>query len=620
MINLAVVAAYLAAMVGLGFYLARYVRGDEDFFLAGRRLNQWVIAGTVMATNVAAIYLVGPAGLAYQGAGFSPLLIAWTGNMLAAASALVFVPRFRRLRLTTITELLELRYGPTVRLLPTVWWIVFYSLFAGNAIYTLANSLGPVAAGLEPAAGLVISRDAIIVVVTGAVVLYCFFSGLVAVVYSDVIQAFLISIGGLILVPLALKAVGGVEGFTEKTDPAMFVFWKADWIKSILMWTILGLPYWCTSQYMLQRSLAGRSVRDASRGLALAALITGPITVAYIVPGICASILYTGPDALETGDLVLPTLFQRLLPVGLGGLFIAGLVAASNSTASSLLNSLATLGEHDVYRRLVPKRGPRHYTWAGRIVTLAGGGLALLFALNVERLGGIITANYKIMALFEPPVFVIVAAALFWRRAGRWGVAAVGLVWLVFNAITLDTEFLAMFGRGFAGWYHGLREAVGVGGWGLEEADRAIWGFPLFAAAMVAGSLVGDVVRGRTPAEREAAEKLFARMRGAVGGRTTPTAAAGFALAGACLVAFIVCAVAEDALPKPANLFVFMGLMMGFVLGCYLAIPAMVPEEEVPPEPADIDRSWVNRVLGSGWTWLAMLAAAAVLVAALYLV
>ncbi len=254
--NAIVVVAYLVAMVVLGVYLSRYVKKDEDFTLAGRSLNHWVIAGTIMATNVAAIYLVGPAGAAYAGGGAAVLLIAWTGNMIAAVSALFIVPRLRRLRITTVSEFLETRYGVGLRLLPSALWIVYYALFAGNAMYTLSVVLEPV---------LPVSKGWIIVIVGGGVVVYCFFSGLIAAAYSAVIQSFIMIIGGLILLPLCLRAVGGVSAFAEKAQlihPEVFSFWRAEgawpiW-KDVVMFALLGLPYWCTSQYMLQRSFAGK--------------------------------------------------------------------------------------------------------------------------------------------------------------------------------------------------------------------------------------------------------------------------------------------------------------------------------------------------------------------------
>lgn len=590
--NAVVVFAYLAAMVGLGVYLSRYVRKDEDFFLAGRSLNKWVIAGTVMATNVAAIYLVGPAAAAYKGGGFSVLLIAWTGNMIAAASALLFVPRLRRLGITTVSEILEERYGLWLRLLPAALWMVFYALFAGNAMYTLAKVLEPV---------LPIGVGTIIVLVGVSVVIYCYFSGLLAVVYSDVIQSFLIIVGGLILLPLCLKAVGGISAFAEKVPESAFVFWKTGEVwpnyKQVIMFILLGLPYWCTSQYLLQRTFAGRSVRDASKGLILAALLTGPLTLCYIIPGICGFLRY-GDRFAENADAVLPNLIVELLPVGLGGLLIAALVAASNSTASSLLNSLATLAEHDFYRRFLPGRTSRRYVWVGRTATLVGGALGMIFAFVVPHLGGIIKANFDILSFFEPPIFVIVAAALFWRAANAWGAGAVIVTGVSFNVIT---TFLYKW----------------------DAADRTIYQFPICIAAMVAASLAGNALSPIRAEARERIDRLLSRTRGALAMTVSTRGWIGSALAIVSGIAFVGCAFGEAMLPKPQNLLIFMGLMMGFVFGCYLMIPMFVADEEeaVPEaERAPIEGSWVNRIVGNGWVWLAVYVLAGIMVVVLYFV
>jgi len=596
MTNLIVLGGYLAGILALGVYLSRYVRRDEDYFLAGRSLNKWVVAGTIMATNVAAIYLVGPAGAAYK-SGVPVLLIAWTGNMIAAVSALLFVPRLRKLRITTISELLEERYGLWLRLLPAALWIVYYALFAGNAMYTCAKSLQPV---LQDS-GIQLHINTVILIVGTGVVLFCFLAGLLAVVYTDVIQAFLIILGGVVLLPLALKAVGGISGFVAKAPPGSFTFWKGRdaWptYKDVIMFTLLGLPYWCTSQYMLQRSFAGKSVRHASRGLALAALLTGAITLSYIIPGICGSILFTGDNALADGDNVLGRMFVEILPIGLGGLFIAGLMAASNSTASSLLNSQATLVQHDLYRRFIPNRTSRHYTWIGRAATLIGAAIGMVFAFNVERLGGIIKANYAIMSFFEPPIFVVVAAGLFWRRANAWGAAGAIVAGVGYNAVA---TFM-----------------------GVPAADRTIIAFPICIVAMVAGVLLGEKLLPAGEGRRRRVEDLFARMRQRVD-LSSLQAKVGLALAAISLVLFVGCAFAEDHLAKPANILIFMGLMMGFVGGCYLAIPAFAPEDEEEvapaPEPAGIERSWINRIFGSGWSWLALYVAGGALMVILYFV
>ncbi len=593
LINGLVVLAYLVGMILIGIYLTRHIKKADDFFLAGRSLNRWVIAGTVMATNVAAVFLVGPAGAAYAGGGAAVLLIAWTGNMIAAVSALVIVPRLRRLEISTVSEFLEDRYGLWLRLLPAALWIVYYALFAGNNMYTLSVTLQPVLGD--------INLNTITLFVGGGVIVYCFFSGLLAVAYTSVIQAFLMIIGGLILLPLALRAVGGISGFAETVPPEHFVFWKpavedSAWpnYKQVIMFALLGLPYWCTSQYMIQRAFAGRTVKESSRGIMLAAILTGPLTLSYIIPGICAAVLYKDTGILENPDMVLSQLLQDLLPVGLGGLFIAALVAASHSTASALLNSLATLAEHDFYRRFLPDKSSNAYLWFGRGATLVGGLVGMVFAFNVDRLGGIIQANFTIMGFFEPPIFVIVAAALFYRKANAWGALASIVLGVGFSSVT------ALMG--------------------MPPEDRTIWVFPICIVAMAIGSMIGQKVQPETVERRSIVDDMLERSRTVHTEQATPMAIAGIVIAAIALVAFIGCAFFESYLPMPGNILINMAFMIIFVLGCYMASPAFVPETEdvVPHEASSIERSWFHVLFGSGWSWLVLYVLCAILVLTLY--
>lgn len=605
-INAIVVFAYLLSMVALGLWLTRYVENDEDYFLAGRALNKWVIAGSIMSTNVAAIYLVGPAGAAYGGGGVSVLLIAWTGNMIAACSALFFVPRLRRMRITTISEFLEERYGVSMRLLPAALWILYYACFAGVGMCTLSTVLSPV---------LKVEVGKLILFVGGGVLLYCFFSGLIGAAYSSVIQAFIMILGGLILLPLALKQVHGLSGLTAQLPESYFTFWKAGnagvwptW-KDVVMFIMLGLPYWCTSQYMVQRSFAGRSVREASRGVILAALMTGPLTLSYIIPGICGRVLYGGNPNFA-GDQVLPQLLNDYLPVGLGGLFLAGLVAASNSTASALLNSLSTLAEHDFYRRFIPGKTTKHYMLVGRIATLLGGCIGILFAFQARR-GGIIKTSYDLMGFFEPPIFVIVAGALFWKRANLWGAASAGIAGIAFNFISRLQYILVMFGADPKNYSHLPN---------LGAAEQTILCFPIATAALIAGTLFGDWLNRN----RERPEKVQTLFSISGQGKAQivfhPTGWLGIIWAVCSLWAFIICSFCESALPKPGNMFIYMFLMMSFVFGCYLAVPALVPESEEEQITGDsrLSRSFTHRVMGSGWTWLGIYALAILLMALLY--
>lgn len=569
-VNALVVLAYLCGTVSLGVYLSRFVKNEDDFLLAGRSLNKWVIAGSIMSTNVAAIYLVGPAGAAYGGGGVSALLIAWTGNMIAAISALFFVPHLRRMRITTVSEFLEERYGVVLRLLPAALWMLYYACFAGVGMCTLSTVLAPV---------LKVPADSLILAVGIVVLLYCFCSGLMGAAYSSVIEAFIMILGGLILAPMVLKQVGGLDGLYTKLPESYFVFWKGGtagvwptW-KDVVMFVMLGLPYWCTSQYMVQRSFAGRSVRAASRGVILAALMTGPLTLSFIIPGICGTVLYGG---VPVGDDVLPLLLRDYLPVGLAGLILASLIAASNSTASAMLSSLSTLAQHDFYRRFIPGKTTKHYIWVARLATLIGGLVGIAFAF-VARKHGIIKAAYDLMGFFEPPIFVIVAGALFWKTANTWGAVSAGVVGIGMN-------FLMKF-------------VLGVDG-----ATLAIVSFPISGAALVIGSYLGELAKAACC--RRGSKTVFS-VSGGAGLSFSISGWIGVVWAVGSLWAFVTCSLCEAALPKPANIFIFLLLMMSFVLGCYFAVPALVPESEEEAVDEDgVGGSWVQRVTGSGWTWL----------------
>ena len=581
--NAIVVFVYLLSMMALGIYLKRYVKSEDDFFLAGRSLNKWVIAGSIMSTNVAAIYLVGPAGAAYAGGGVSVLLIAWTGNLIASMSALFFVPHLRRMRITTISEYLEERYGVLMRLLPAGLWILYYACFAGVGMCTLSRVLSPV---------LNVPTQSLIIFVGGGVLVYCLFSGLLGAAYSSVIQAFIMILGGLILAPLALKQVGGLSALYA-ARPDSFVFWRAgasgiwpNW-RHIIMFVMLGLPYWCTSQYMVQRSFAGRSVRAASRGVILAALMTGPLTLSFIIPGICGSVLYGG---IVVGDNVLPFLLHDFLPAGLAGLILASLIAASNSTASALLSSLSTLAQHDFYRRFVPGKGTKHYMWVARVAMLIGGLVGIAFAFVAAK-SGIINTVFNLMGFFEPPIFVIVAGALFWKKANTWGAVAAGIVGIGMN-------FLMVFVMK------------------VDGANQAILSFPISAAALVAGTYLGQAVKAKSAAIKG---KTVFDAEGRT--KSAPSAAGRFGVmwAAASLVGFVLCSVFESALPKPGNVFIFLALVMSFVIGCYFAVPALVAEsEEEELSEGGVTGSWTERIVGSGWTWLAVYCVAFALMFGLY--
>jgi len=325
--------------------------------------------------------------------------------------------------------------------------------------------------------------------------------------------------------------------------------------------------------------------------------------------GLCGTILYSGANKLAQPDMVLPSLLRDVLPAGLGGLFLAALVAASNSTASSLLNSVATLFENDLYRRFLPKLNEKHYTLMGRIATLLAGACAIGFAVFLSiRKKDLLYIIYNMMVIVEPPVFVIVAGALFWRRASGLAAGISFVLGVTFNLLT----FWRPWGHSDSVWLSWCND------WGY--GDVGVWGFPFCIALFVLTTLV-------FPNRRAEQTESFWQAMG-VGLPVKPTGITwlGLLLAGAGLGAFVACAITEEALPQPWNLLIFMGLMMLFIFGIILAIPGAAAEEDVDEQQRqqdaegrrEIDASLISRVVSSWKTWAAMYVVAAGLGVVLY--
>jgi len=387
------------------------------------------------------------------------------------------------------------------------------------------------------------------------------------------------------------------------------------------MLLILGLPYWFTSQYMLQRSFAGRNVQEAAKGLLWAALLTGPLTLCYIVPAM--AVAGSGKMDLARSDNILPLLAQQVMPIGLGGLFLAALVATSNSTASSVLNSLATLFEQDIYRPLARERSDAHYMKVGHVVTALAGVVGMAYAIGCHRLGlGLLEAVWMIGSIFQPPIFIVAAGALFFRNATPWGGLSCLLIgtgyalagalggWELlrpeFDIATeagrqLQADFNATWHGQFLSWDH------------TKPATRALVGMPLSAMTLVCVSFVTKPLAGTGSAA------MFERIRFEPGGWTKGRAL-GAAVAVAGLVGMVVCAFVDRHLPKPWNVLIYLTFLSAFVGGILLAAEAVVPAVETAEHvPAAIEKSFLARYLGTGWGWVAVYVLAAMIVAGLYI-
>jgi SSS family solute:Na+ symporter len=387
-IDVLIILAYFVGVMTVGV-LSR-ARGEascDEFFLSGRSLSWKSIALSTIATNIHAGHFLGMAGSAYlYGLAQANLEINAVFGILMAA--FIFVPLYLRLKVTTISQFFEDRFGAGVATAYSVLTMVLYGfLYLGTTLFWGAyavNALFPgqiAFLGPDPAV-----RVMIMMVFLGAFsATYTWLGGLRAVVRTDAVQFVLLVSGGFVLLFLALRELGGWSQLYATTD-LMHLHLPADHPK--LPWTAIGamlllnLNYWGSNQIILQRALAARSVRDAQVGLLASGVLKYVMALIIVVPAVAlAGILRDKP--LADPDQAYPTLVNMLLPTGLRGLVLCGLFASLMSSVDSIFNSVSTLWSVDVYkRRLRPAASEAEVVAMGRkaIVTtlLTGLGFGLV--------------------------------------------------------------------------------------------------------------------------------------------------------------------------------------------------------------------------------------------------
>ena len=381
MLDLLIIAAYFVGIMLIGV-LSR-TKSDasaEEFFVSSRSLRWPSIALSTIATNIHAGHFLGIAGSAYlYGLAQANLEINAIFGLLLAT--FVFVPLYLKMKVMTITQFFEAKFGARVATTYSVLTMVLYGfLYLGTALFWgsyAVNALFPeYAALIHPDEAL---RLMIMMVVLGAFsAVYTWLGGLTAVVRTDAIQFVLLLGGGVILMVLAVNELGGWGKLYD--TGLMHLHLPADHPK--LPWTAIGamlllnLNYWGSNQVILQRALAARSVRDAQLGLLAGGVLKYLIAAITVIPAIALAGI-RGGTSLADPDLAYPTLVNLLLPAGLRGLVLCGLFASLMSSVDSIFNSVSTLWSVDIYkRRLRPEATDRQVVAMGRkaiVVTLLTG-------------------------------------------------------------------------------------------------------------------------------------------------------------------------------------------------------------------------------------------------------
>ena len=433
---------YAVLILGVGLWVSRDKKGHqknaEDYFLASKSLPWWAIGASLIAANISAEQFIG-----MSGSGFALGLAIASYEWMAALTLIIvgkyFLPIFIEKGLYTIPEFVEKRFSTNLKTILAVFWIGLY-VFVNLASVLYLGSLA-----LETIMGIPVVYGVVGLSLFAAA--YSLYGGLSAVAWTDVIQVVFLVLGGVVTTYLVLNTVSGGEGvmagfkaiyqtapdrFSMILDASNPEFKNLPGIGVLVggLW-VANLYYWGFNQYIIQRTLAAKSLKESQKGILFAAFLKLLIPLIVVVPGIAAYTIVNNPELLSSlgeiglqnlpsagqSDKAYPWLLQ-LLPVGLKGLAFAALTAAIVSSLASMLNSTSTIFTMDIYKEYIDKdAGDKKTVNVGRI----SAAIALVLAsITAPLLGGIDQAFQFIQeytGVVSPGILAIFLLGLFWKKA-----------------------------------------------------------------------------------------------------------------------------------------------------------------------------------------------------------
>ena len=399
-LDLVVIALYFALTAAIGLWAARGRATSVELFLAGRSLGPVAVGFSLFSSNMSSDTLLGLPGAAYRN-GISVANYEWMASVLLVVSTFCFLPVMMRSRVTTIPEFMQRRFDSRLRkYLSAMTLVLVLVLDTAGALY--AGSL--VVHTFLPQLAL---RDASLGIALFTAV-YTAAGGLRAVAYTDVMQTVVLLAGSavLALIVFARFDYSWARVLQQVPDAHLHLIRPADdpgvpWVGLLTGLPVAALYYWTLNQHIVQRVLAARDLDAAARGAMIAGGLKLLPLLLMTLPGALAIPLL---PRLDHADQVWPTLVVRLVPPGLAGLILAGLLAALMSTCSATLNSAATLLAADFLRPAWPTLSPRRMAWFGRIATLAIALGAGLWAPMIQHFEGLWPYVQEVLAYVIAPV------------------------------------------------------------------------------------------------------------------------------------------------------------------------------------------------------------------------
>lgn len=434
--DLVIIAGYILLVLVIGLYFRNKNKNSEEYFLAGRNVGWVAIGASLFATNISSEHFLGLAGTGAQ-SGLAVGHFEWLACLIVLLLGWVFTPFYLKSGVFTMPEFLEKRYNSTSRYYLSIVSIIAYvltkisiSLYAGGIL-------------LNAVMGWDMYTSAVIIVlITG---LYTVIGGLSAVIYTDLVQTVILIGGSLTLTILGLNQAGGWENLTAGTPASYWHMFKPmtdpdfPWTGIVFGAPILGIWYWCTDQYIVQRVLSAKNLSNAQSGAIFAGFLKILPVFILILPGVIAYYLSNGT---VSGDQAYAWMITNLLPSGVKGLVVAGLLAALMSSLSAMFNSTSTLLTIDIYKKLKPAADEKATVNFGRITT----GVMVLLGLLWIPFIGLLSDNrmyvylQSVQAYISPPIAACFLFGIFWKRVNGRGAVAALITGLVLGGIRLVLE------------------------------------------------------------------------------------------------------------------------------------------------------------------------------------
>ena len=444
-----VIGLFFIALIGsIWWVVSQKSDNSEDYFLGGRDATWIAIGASLFASNIGSEHLIGLAG---AGASSGMAMAHWEiQGWMILILGWVFVPFYTRSMVLTMPEFLERRYNSESRTLLSIISLISYvmtkvavTVYAGGLVFKQVF-------GIETLWGI----DFFWIAAIGLVIitaLYTIFGGMKSVLYTSVLQTPILLLGSLIILVLGFKELGGwnemirvcsavtVNEYGDSMTNLIRSNGDANfpWLGALIGSSIIGFWYWCTDQFIVQRVLSGKDEKESRRGTIFGAYLKLLPVFLFLIPGMIAFALHAKsgnflpmlPNGAANTDAAFPTLVAKLLPAGVKGLVVCGILAALMSSLASLFNSSAMLFTIDFYKRFKPETPEKKLVRIGQIATIVIVILGILW-IPIMRSMGDVLYNYlqEVQSVLAPGIAAAFLIGITWKRAsalgGLWGMVS----------------------------------------------------------------------------------------------------------------------------------------------------------------------------------------------------